>query len=181
MQMQGVTLATDVLGLTVTVSQQASEPGTGGTGTGSETSTPDAGGTAATAMPDATATADTGTETGTGTGTGGFSQGTVEDLIVEPMTGIIQYVVLSFSGSDRWVPVPVSTLNWDSTMSGFALNAGADVLQNAPSFTSDQFPDTSTSGWDQEWSTFWQSNGGMGTGSGSGSGGVSISTATATP
>lgn len=172
MQMQGVMLATEVLGSTVTVSQQASQPGTG-----SETSTPASGGTDATAMPDATATGDT----GTGTGTGDFSQGTVEDLIVEPRTGNLQYAVLSFSGSDNWVPIPVSMLNWDSTTSGFALNAGADVLQNAPSFTSDQFPDTSSSGWDQEWSTYWQSNGGMGTGSGSGSGGVSVSTATATP
>jgi hypothetical protein len=172
-QMQGVMLATEILGSTVTVNSQGTGTGTG-TGTGLETSTPASGTGLETSTPAS------GTGSGTGTGTGDFSSGTVKDMIVEPMTGNLQYVVVSFgSSTDTWVPIPVSLLSWDSTMNGFVLNTSADVLQTAPSFSSSQFPDTSTSGWDQEWSTFWQSNGSTGSGMGTGTG--SGASATATP
>jgi hypothetical protein len=185
MQMQGVMLATDILGATVTVSPQGNDQGAG-TGTSVETSTPEAGVISTdtpSASGDTIATATPESSMGTGTGTGDFSMGTVEDMIVEPQTGDMQYLVVSFGTEDRWIPIPVGFLRWDSTTNGFVLMVNANALQNAPAFSSDQFPDTSMSGWDQEFSTFWQSNGGMGggTGSGSGTGGISISTATATP
>jgi hypothetical protein len=183
MQMQGVMLATDILGATVTVSPQGNDQGTG---TGAETSTPEAGVVSTdtpSASGDTTGTATPESSTGTGTGTDDFSTGTVEDMIVEPQTGDMQYLVVSFGTEDRWFPIPVGFLRWDSTTNGFVLMVNQNALQNAPAFTSDQFPDTSSSGWDQEFSTFWQSNGGMGggTGSGTGSGGVTVATATATP
>ena len=170
MQMQGVMLATDILGATVTVSPQGTGSGTGsGTGTGSETSTPEAG---------ATAAPTSSSDTGTGTDTGDFSSGTVEDMILEPQTGDMQYLVVSFGTEERWFPIPIGFLRWDSTTNGFVLMVNQNALQNAPAFTSDQFPDTSSSGWDQEFSTFWQSNGGTGSSGGSGTGGVTVSTAT---
>ena len=57
------------------------------------------------------------------------------------------------------------------------------MLQGAPFFEDGQFPDTTTSGWNSEFDTFWQNSGasggtGTGTGSGSGAGGAQ---ATATP
>jgi hypothetical protein len=183
MQMQGVMLATDILGATVTVSPQGNDQGTG-TGTGAETSTPEAGVVSTdtpSASGDTTGTATPESSTGTGTGMGDFSTGTVEDMILEPQTGDVQYLVIDFGMEDRWIPIPVGFLRWDSTMTGFVLMVNQNALQNAPAFTSDQFPDTSSSGWDQEFSTFWQSNGGTSAGTGSGTGGVSISTATATP
>jgi hypothetical protein len=180
MQMQGVMLASDILGASVMVSPQGNDQGTG-TGTGAETSTPAAGAvstdTPAAGGDTGTATAEAGT--GMGTGTGDFSQGTVEDMIIEPQTGDMQYLVVSFGTEDTWIPIPIGFLRWDATSNGFVLMVNANALQNAPSFSSDQFPDTSMSGWDQEFSTFWQSNGGTGTGNGSG--GVTVSTATPTP
>lgn len=91
--------------------------------------------------------------------------------------------MVRFGTEDRWIPIPIGFLRWDSTMNGFVLMVNEIALQNAPAFSSDQFPDTSTSGWDQEFSTFWQSNGGTGTGTGSGTGtgGTTVSTATTTP
>jgi sporulation protein YlmC with PRC-barrel domain len=177
-QMQGVMLASDILGATVTVSPQGNDQGAGsgsGTGTGLETSTPEAGATAA------TATSDTSAGSGTGSGASDFSSGTVEDMIVEPQTGDVQYLVVSFGTSTDWIPLPIGFLRWDSSTNGFVLMVNQNALQNAPTFAPDQFPDTSMSGWDQEWSTYWQSNGGTGASGGTGSGGISISTATATP
>jgi len=178
--MQGVMLATDVLGASVTVSTQSTS-GTGtGTGTlatdtppavtGIATDTPSAGGTLSTSTPEAS---------GSGTGTGDFSQGTVEDLIVESATGTMQYLVVRFGSQDNLIPIPINLVGWDATANGLVLMVSPDVLQNAPSFSANQFPDTSTAGWDQEFSTYWQTNGGTGTGFGTG--GTTISTATATP
>lgn len=183
-RMQGVVLASDVLGATVTIG--------GGLGQGNGT------GQSSTAVPDTTATATTGTGTGTGsatatstssgtgTGTGngstsaGATQATVEDLIIEPVNGNILYLVVRTSDDDtRWIPVPLGFLSWDATNNGFVLMVNANALQNAPAFQADQFPDTTSAGWDTEFSTFWQSNGGTGTGIGTG--GVTASTATATP
>jgi hypothetical protein len=173
--MQGVVLATDVLGSTVMISSQGQE----GTGTGTQaTSTPEAG---------ATATGGTGTGVATATGTTGTTgleentQGTVEDIIIEPEDGNLKYLVIRTGTEDRWIPIPIGFLQWDATTNGFVLMISGNALQNAPAFSSDQFPDTTAEGWDQEWSDFWASNGGMGTGTGSGTGGVTVSTATATP
>jgi hypothetical protein len=178
-QVQGVILATDVLGSTVMVSPQGNDQGTG-TGTTDATATPAADSTAAANTPDpnATATTDPGTG-GAGTGTGDMSQGTVEDIILDPETGDLQYLVVSFGADDRWFPLPIGFLNWDATTNGFVVKVNANALQNAPAFSADQFPDTSAEGWDQEWQGFWQNNGGTGTGTGTG--GTTISTATATP
>ena len=181
-QMQGVVLASDVLGATVTVSPQGNDQGTGtGTGTGTDTtSTPQAGTTDTTATADPNATATTGgTGTGTGTGstmTGDFSQGTVQDVIIEPEDGDLEYLVVSFGTDERYFPIPIGFLRWDAATSGIVLMVNGTALQNAPAFSADQFPDTSTSGWDQQWEDFWTNNGGTGTGTGSG--GVTIATAT---
>ena len=205
-QIIGVALATDLLGANVFLTPQAASAGAGtGTGNALSTSTPSAGGTTATdtpsagtgttatdtpsvgtsstASPDTTATASSG-GTGSGTGTGSTitdsSQGTVLDVIIEPRIGKLQYLVVSFDSGGTWIPVPFSAVGWDSTSNQIILMVSADMLQNAPSFPSGQLPDTSTAGWDQQFSTYW-SGGGTGTGPGTGSGGTTSATATATP
>jgi hypothetical protein len=101
---------------------------------------------------------------------------TVEDMLIDTATGDIMYIVLNTnSGNDQLIPVPLSMFQWDSTTQGFGLNMDATMLQNAPSFPSDQFPDTTASDWHSEFDTFWQSNG-------NNSGGTSTQvTATPTP
>lgn len=180
-QLQGVMLASDLIGATLTIGQGDGQvQGTGaGTGTGTTQAT-----AAVTASPDAgavvpqTPSAGTGTDTA-GTGTGTTSQGptsaTVEDAIIDPDTGDILFLVLNslFDDGERWIPIPLSTLRWDMTNESFLFVANANALQNAPFFQDDQFPDTTTEGWDTEFDDFWQNNGGTGTGSGA--------NATATP
>jgi sporulation protein YlmC with PRC-barrel domain len=183
--LQGVALASQVIGTTITLSPGQGNgtnngTGTGNTGTGSGTAT-EAPTSAATSAPTSAATSaptsTSGTGTGTGTGNGlGNLQATVDDMIVETQTGMIQYLVVRTDFGSGEVLVPV--VQWDATNNAFMLNVAPGILQNAPNFTSDQFPDTTTSGWDQQFSTYWQSNGGTSGGSGTGTGNV---TATATP
>jgi sporulation protein YlmC with PRC-barrel domain len=169
--LQGVALATDVLGSTINWGAQGQGTSTGigngqatatteaGTGTGVATATP--GGAAV-----GTATTTTGTG-GTGVGTDqGNTTGTIEDMIIDTDNGDILYIVImaSFADGERWIPIPLNLFQWNGAAGAFTLNVDATALQNAPSFQDDQFPDTSTAGWNSEFDTFWQNNGGVGAG-----------------
>lgn len=171
--LQGVVLASDVIGSTITVgagqgageSMNTATPDAGGTGTGLATSTPGTG---------------TGSGSGTGTGTGtdlGNLTATVEDMIVDPDSGDIQFIVIrtTFDGTEHLIPVPLTVFGLDGANQSLILNADTSMLQNAPSFQNGQFPDTTMSGWDSEFGSFWQNNG---AGAGSGTGGANP---TATP
>ena len=174
--LQGVVLATDVLGSTVTIGTGLATA-TAGTGTGLATSTSStslATATVGTGTGLATSTPSTGTSlatatagTGTGAGAGEGMTATIEDMIVDTTTGDIMYVVLNTnSGNDQLIPVPLSMFGWDSSTQAFVLNADATMLQNAPTFPSDQFPDTSVSNWNSQFDAFWQNNGSGGSGNG---------------
>ena len=171
--LQGVVLATEVLGSTITVGTsggvvmespstttgQAQGTGTPGT-TAQATGTP-----AATPMPATTGTPSTSTGTGT---QGQLVSATIEDLIVDIDTGDIQYVVVNstFEDGERWIPVPLDLLNWDANSGAFVLNVDQAMVQAAPFFTGDEFPDTLLEGWDADFSDFWQNSGsGSGTSS----------------
>ena len=184
---QGVVLASQVIGSTIMIGGQGQA-----TAAPDTTATATTGGTGGTGI-NATATSSTGgTGTGgTGTGAGNAAsttQATVQDLIIDQATGDLQYLVIQTAEDNtRWIPIPIGFLRWDATNNGFVLMINANALQNAPAFAEDQFPDTTTTGWDTEFSTFWQNNGGTGGtggtgtgGTGTGTGGTST-TATATP
>jgi sporulation protein YlmC with PRC-barrel domain len=162
--LQGVILASDVLGAPITLSPgQGSGPGTD---MGQATATVEAGQGAATA----TATAGTGAgaptasaTAGTGTGQGvGNIEGTVDDVIVDVGTGEIQYFAIdvAMEEGERLVPVPVGLIGWDADNGAFLLNANPAALRDAPFFENGQFPDTTMSGWNTEFDAFWQNNGG---------------------
>ncbi|MFT3894379.1 MAG: PRC-barrel domain-containing protein [Anaerolineales bacterium] len=191
-KLQGVLLATDVLGSTVKL---PGLPDTGQPGTGTGTTVPESTATSSsstttesTATPggttstEATATLSTGqSNSNNGNALGNDNMAlTISDMIVNVQTGDIQYIVVSstFGDGEHWIPVPLGLLQWDATNQEFSLNTNGNMLTNAPFFTEDQFPSTDTTGWDSQFSTYWN-NGGTGTGSGNGSGGNA--TATATP
>jgi hypothetical protein len=98
---------------------------------------------------------------------------TVEDVIVDIDSGDIQYIVLNttLDTEDRWIPIPLSFFQWDSTNGSFVFGGDAIMLQDAPFFMDGEFPSTMEQGWDSDFSDFW----GM---SGSGSGGAANPTAT---
>lgn len=204
--LQGVVLASEVLGSTVNLSAQgtgadtdtgqATAPAaTSGAGTAQETATAGTGlatATAGTGTGLATATSSAGSGAGQGTAVAGATTegtattgtdqvpttATIEDMIIDTDAGNILYIVLNaaFTDAERWIPVPPGMFQWGAQ--GFALSGDATMLQGAPFFEDGQFPDTTTPDWNSEFDTFWQNSGAGGTGTGSGSGGA---TATATP
>jgi sporulation protein YlmC with PRC-barrel domain len=198
--LQGVVLASEILGSTVNLSAagtgtgagQATEPAaTNGAGTGQATATAGTGGTGtgqATQGAGGTGQATQGAGTGTGQGTAapgtgtdqGLTTATIEDMITDIDTGDILYVVLNaaFADADRWIPVPLGMFQFDTAGQGLVFSGDTTMLQGAPFFEDGQFPDTNTSGWNSEFDTFWQNSGAGGSGTGSGSGGAE---ATATP
>ena len=191
-KLQGVVLASDVIGATVMISPQGNGQGNsqgqgaatatpGTTGSGTEATATPGGAELATAItgPSAEATATT-TTGNSGTNGSALTEATVSDLILDPASGDLQFLVISgsFSEGERWIPVPIGFLRWDVTNQAFVLMISGNALENAPSFTEDQFPDTSSSGWDTEFNDFWQN---QGTGSGAGIGTVTAATATPTP
>jgi sporulation protein YlmC with PRC-barrel domain len=159
-KLQGVMLASEVIGSTIVIGQGEAQ------GQVQETATVEAP-AVATSTVDAAASPAASPEATTSSGTGvtndnqGPTEATIEDIIIDPDTGDILFLVLSslFDGEDRWIPVPLSTLRWDMTNESFLFVADANALQNAPFFLSDEFPDTSTEGWDLEFDDFWQNNG----------------------
>lgn len=155
--LQGVVLATEVLGSSITLS-----PGEG-QAQGQEQPTADPNMTP-TVDPNATAAPGTGQEQGQGVGN---IEGTIDDMIVAVDTGEIQYIVVdtTLEESQRWIPVPLSFIEWDATSGVFFINANPAAFRDAPFFENGQYPDTTASGWNSEFDTFWQNNGG-GTGTG---------------
>lgn len=169
---QGVQLASKVLNAKVTVGAQdlglgTSTPGAAGTGTNAVTSTPGTGSALATSTPTAGTSAVTSTP-GTSTTAKNVSA-TINDLIVNTASGDIMYIVIktSFDDGEHIIPVPLSLFKLDSENEAFVLNVDATMLQNAPFFKSDQFPDMTIPGWNSEFDSFWQNNGSGGTGTGS--------------
>ncbi|HJQ14940.1 MAG TPA: PRC-barrel domain-containing protein [Anaerolineales bacterium] len=152
--LKGVVLASDVLDSSITLSP----------GEGQATAEPNA-----TADPNATTdpnvTADPNAIAATGQEQGedaGNIQSTIDDLIVAVDTGKIQYFVVNVTLGEgrRWIPVPLSSIQWDAANSVFVINANPATFQEAPFFENGQYPDTTLSGWNSEFDTFWQSNGG---------------------
>jgi hypothetical protein len=154
--LQGVVLASEVLGSSIRLSpgQGQAEGQDQGQATADPNATPD---------PNATATTDQGTGQEQGQGVGNI-QGSIDDLIVAIDTGGIQYVVVdvTLDEGQRWIPVPLSSIQWDAANGAFVINANPATFRDAPFFENGQYPDTSMSGWNTEFDTFWPTNGGTG-------------------
>lgn len=107
---------------------------------------------AATAMPATTGTPSTDTDN-----QGQVLDVVIDDLIVDTVSGAIQYVVVntSFDDGEHWIPVPLDLLRWDANNGAFVLDVDPTMLQGAPFFTDGEYPDTTVEGWDLDFSTYW--------------------------
>lgn len=130
--LQGVALASDVLGSSIALSP--------GQGQGTDQATAD---------PNQVS----------GPGVGNFS-GAIEDMIVDTDTGEILYILVNTTLDDgeRWIPVPLNFFQWDVDNANVLLNVNPAILRDAPFFLDGEFPDTTVDGWDSEWDAFWQNN-----------------------
>ena len=142
-ELQGVVLASELLGFNITV-------GTGGVVTDDQV----VGTPAATAMPDATATLTTDTNS---ENQGQVTDVTIDDVIVDIDTGDILYIVINsiFEDGERLIPVPLSQFDWDANNGAFVLDVDSTLLQDAPFFADGQYPDMTVEGWDSDYSVYW--------------------------
>lgn len=79
----------------------------------------------------------------------------IEDMVIDPQTGQVSYVLVSPEGAtgDAVVPIPWDMLEWSMTEEAFVLDVDEQTLQDAPSF--EEFPPTDT-GWEMEVDEYWE-------------------------
>lgn len=142
--LQGVMLASDALGASVTLSQDLVRSGDQNQPQATETLT----------APGMTASTPSAAQ---GEPVRDPLNATVEDMIVDPESGAIRYIVIDalFDDGERWIPVPLGFLQWDGANQAFVIDIDLAALQNAPFFLDDQFPDTTLEGWNTEFENFW--------------------------
>src|SRR5713226_7662715 len=71
----------------------------------------------------------------------------IEDLVIDPTTGHVDYAVLSFGGflgmGDKLFAVPLEAMKLSPEEKRFILDVDKERLKNAPGFDKDNWPDTS--------------------------------------
>jgi sporulation protein YlmC with PRC-barrel domain len=79
----------------------------------------------------------------------GETLGKIEELVVDPATGGVHFAVLSLSGvlQDRFIAVPYSALEFVPGRDYVLLDMDKNVLERAPAFTRDQWPNFSDPAW----------------------------------
>lgn len=152
-KLQGVILASKLVHATVEVNNSAAGTNNGqsGSNTPAATSAANAAGTKAT--PVATAT---GVDLGTGNSLGTMDL-KVDDVIVNPNSGKVQYVVVTgaFTDGQRTVALPLKYLLWDATNQKFSLGVNTLALAQAPAFENGKYPDFSSKDWAAQIEKFW--------------------------
>ena len=74
--------------------------------------------------------------------TNGDRLGTIDDVMIDKMSGRVVYAVLSFGGflgiGDRHYPLPWPQLRYDVAYGGYVVNLDKRVLEGAPSYGRDE-------------------------------------------
>lgn len=77
--------------------------------------------------------------------------GKVEEIMIDIKTGYVAYVVLSFGGilgiGDKLFAVPWSALEIDTERKVFILDADKELLERAPGFDKNNWPETPNGQW----------------------------------
>jgi hypothetical protein len=85
--------------------------------------------------------------------------GTLQDAIVDLAAGRLPYFVVALEDAlqptKRLVVAPSEALSYDAGQQVFLLAVERSVLDGAPSFADDSWPDLSDPSWDQEVRSFW--------------------------
>lgn len=70
--------------------------------------------------------------------------GEIQDLMINPETGHVEYAVLSFGGflgiGDKYFAVPVEALKFSNENHDIKLDVDKERLENAPGFEKDNWP-----------------------------------------
>lgn len=74
----------------------------------------------------------------------GDKLGSIDDLMIDKVSGQVQYAVLEFGGflgmgSDRY-PLPWSMLKYDTSRDGYVVPLDKNILGDAPRYSADDVP-----------------------------------------
>lgn len=93
----------------------------------------------------------------------GQNLGSVTDMVIDPQSGRVRYVVLSRGGvlgvGAKLYPVPWQSLQYSTTGDRFILNVNPDQFANAPNFPRESWPDLNTGDWPQRIQSYYQGQG----------------------
>jgi sporulation protein YlmC with PRC-barrel domain len=81
--------------------------------------------------------------------TSGTKIGTIDDLMIDKLSGNTRYAVMSFGGflgiGDKYHPLPWNTLKYDPNLAGYVVNVSREQLEGGPAYTA-----TDTRTWDDD-------------------------------
>jgi sporulation protein YlmC with PRC-barrel domain len=81
----------------------------------------------------------------------GEDLGKIEEIMLDSASGRVAYAVLSFGGflgmGDKLFAVPWAALSLNDDRDGFILNVDQEVLEEAPGFDKDTWPDFADPTW----------------------------------
>ena len=77
--------------------------------------------------------------------TAGEKLGSIDDLMIDKISGQVRYAVMEFGGflgmgTDRY-PIPWNMLNYDTSQDGYVVPLDKAKLEGAPSYAGDRVPD----------------------------------------
>ena len=79
--------------------------------------------------------------------TGGDRLGTIEDLMIDKISGRVAFAVMSFGGflgiGEQHHPLPWSILTYDTTKGGYVVDLTREQLEGAPSYAASENVDLS--------------------------------------
>ena len=72
----------------------------------------------------------------------GESLGSIDEIMIDKLSGKVAYAVMSFGGflglGERYHPLPWGVLKYDTAMGGYVVDLDKETLQNAPSYAKDE-------------------------------------------
>ncbi|BEP43789.1 PRC-barrel domain-containing protein [Variovorax sp. V15] len=76
---------------------------------------------------------------------GGEKLGSIDDLMIDKLSGQVRYAVLEFGGflgmgKDRY-PIPWSMLKYDTAQEGYVVPLQKETLEGAPRYADNSVPD----------------------------------------
>lgn len=81
----------------------------------------------------------------------GEDLGKIEELMIDLKSGRVTYAVLSFGGflgmGNKLFALPFEALRFDTVEEKVILDVDKEILQNAPGFDKDNWPDTTEHAW----------------------------------
>jgi sporulation protein YlmC with PRC-barrel domain len=89
----------------------------------------------------------------------GDSLGDIKEIVIDPSTGRVAYVVVSFGGflgmGEKLFAIPFSAFRYNVTNMEYVINVTKERLEDAPGFDSNHWPIMSDEQWNRDIYTYY--------------------------